>query len=83
MRLTKNTVNHDNIHNDDNDDNISSPELNKVRSKEPKNIFFRHLDVNPIRDKFESVKVAFDIFIIIEAEIDFSFPNAQFSIPEY
>ena len=45
------------------------------------------LNVNSIRNKFESVsyliKDNFDIFLISESKLDSSFPNSQFSIPGY
>ena len=42
--------------NHENDENISFPFLKKIRSKHPKNLFFGQLNVNSIRNKFESVK---------------------------
>ena len=41
--------------NHENDENISFPFLKKIRSKHPKNLFFGQLNVNSIRNKFESV----------------------------
>ena len=46
-----------------------------------------HLNVNSIRNKFESmnelIKDNFDIFLITESKLDPSFPNSQFYIPGY
>ena len=73
--------------NHDNDENISFPFLKKIKSEHPKNLFFGQLNVNSIRNKFESVQEiiqnTFDIFLVCETKIDSSFPNQQFCIPEY
>ena len=53
---------------------------NDIEAKHPKNLFFGHLNVNSIRNKFvsieELIKRTFDIFLISETKIDYSFPNA-------
>ena len=71
----------------ENDENISFPFLKKIRSKHPENLFFGQLNVNSIRNKFESVQEivqnTFDIFLVCETKIDSSFPNQHFCIPEY
>ena len=58
-----------------------------IKIKHPKNLFFGHLNVNSIRNKFvsieELIKRTFDIFLISETKIDDSFPNAQFKIEGY
>ena len=58
-----------------------------IKAKHPKNLFFGHLNVNSIRNKFvsiqELIKRTFDIFLISETKIDDSFPNAQFKIEGY
>ena len=58
-----------------------------IKAKHPKNLFFGHLNVNSIRNKFvsieEFIKRTFDIFLISETKIDDSFPNAQFKIEGY
>ena len=58
-----------------------------IKAKNPKNLFFGHLNVNSIRNKFVSVeeliKSTFDIFLISETKTDDSFPNAQFKIEGY
>ena len=50
-------------------------------------MFLGHLNINSIRNKFESVQEiirnTFDIFLFSETKIDSSFPSQQFSIPEY
>ena len=73
--------------NHDNNENISFPFLKKIQSEHPKNLIFRQLNVNSIRNKFESVheiiQNTFDIFLACETKTDSSFPNQQFCIPEY
>ena len=58
-----------------------------IKAKHPKNLFFGHLNVNSIRNKFVSIekliKGTFDIFLISETKTDDSFPNAQFKIEGY
>ena len=58
-----------------------------IKAKHLKNLFFGHLNVNSIRNKFVSIekliKRTFDIFLISETKIDDSFPNAQFKIEGY
>ena len=73
--------------NRDNYENISFPFLKKIRSKHPKNLFFGQLNVNSIRNKFESVQEiiqnTFDIFLACMTKNHFSFPDQQSYIPEY
>ena len=61
--------------------------LKKTKSKHDKNLLFGNLNINLIRNKFESVQEIiqnnFDIFLSIETEIDSFFPSQQYSIPEY
>ena len=61
--------------------------LRGLKSKHPKNVFLGHLDVNSLRNKFESlnelIKDTFDIFLETESKLDSSFPDSQFSIPGY
>ena len=70
----------------ENDENISFPFLKEIRSEHPKNLFFGQLNVNSVRNKFESVQEiiqnTFDIFLASETKIDSSFLNQQFCIPE-
>ena len=58
-----------------------------MKRKKPKNIFLGHLNINSIKNKFESVweliKDTFDIFLLSESKLDSSFPDDQFSIPGY
>ena len=58
-----------------------------MRKKHVKNIFIGHLNINSLRNKFESIEFVikdnFDIFLISETKLDASFPNAQFGIPGY
>ena len=46
-----------------------------------------HLNINSLRSKFESIKLAvspdFDIFLVSETKLDESFPSNQFSIRGY
>ena len=57
------------------------------RFKNPKNLIMGHLNVNSLRNKFESIKLIispnFDIFLVSETKLDESFPNNQFSISSY
>ena len=68
-------------------DNSIFPILAKLRSEHPKNILLGHLNINSVRNKFESsnelIRNNFDIFIIMESKLDSSFPDSQFHIPGY
>ena len=59
----------------------------KVLKRSTLKIFFGHLNVNSIPNKFvsiqELIKRTFDVFLISETKIDDSFPNAQFKIEGY
>ena len=59
----------------------------KVLKQNTLKIFFGHLNVNFIRNKFvsiqELIKRTFDIFLISETKTDDSFPNAQCEIEDY
>ena len=61
--------------------------LRGLRSKHPKNVFLGHLNVNSLRNKFESlnklIKGTFDIFHVSESKLDFIFSDNKFSIPGY
>ena len=61
--------------------------LRNMKRKKPKNVFLGHLNINSIKNKFESVweliKDTFDIFLLSESKLDSSFPDNQFSIPGY
>ena len=64
-------------------DNDSERALRLNRLKYSKNIIFSHLNINSIRNKFDSVRAAIrnyvDIFIAAETKINESFPTAQFA----
>ena len=65
----------------------ASTSTKRIKIKHPKNLFFGHLNVNSICNKFvsieELIKRTFDIFLISETKIDDLFPNAQFKIEGY
>ena len=65
-------------------DNDSETGLRLNRSKYSKNIIFSYLNINSIRNKFDSVRAAItnyvDILIAAETKINESFPTAQFAI---
>ena len=58
-----------------------------IKAKHPKKLFFGHLNVNSICNKFvsilELIKRTSDIFFIGETKIDDSFPNVQLKIDGY
>ena len=58
-----------------------------MKSKKPKNVFLGHLNINFIKNKFESVweliKDTFNIFLLSASKLDSSLPDDQFSIPGY
>ena len=62
-------------------------ELKTFRFKNSKNLIMGHLNINSLRNKFESIKPIispnFDIFLVSETKLDESFPNNQFSISGY
>ena len=62
-------------------------ELRIFRFKNPKNIIMGHLNINSLRNKFESIKPIispnFGIFLLSETKLDKSFLNNQFSINGY
>ena len=61
--------------------------LRNQRLDYPKNVIFGHLNINSLRNKFESVseliKGKFDIFLINETKLDASFPSNQFVMSGY
>ena len=63
-------------------DNDSETALRLNRSKYSKNIIFSYLNINSIRNKFDSVRVAIvnyvNIFIAAVTKTNESFPTAQF-----
>ena len=52
----------------------------------PKNTIYGHLNINSIRNKFDTlnnVVKAFDVFLISESKLDNTFPINQFAIGDY
>ena len=62
-------------------------EVTFLRQKFTKNLFFGHLNVNSVRNKFEAfeflTKNKFDVFLVSKSKLDSSLPEAQFKIPGY
>ena len=58
--------------------------LNSLRCLNPTKVIFAHLNINSIRNKFDSLRDMvsnnIDILLISETKIDDSFPSAQFSM---
>ena len=58
-----------------------------MKAKHPKNLYFGHLNLNSVCNKFVSIQElierTFAMFLISETKIDDSFPNAQFKIEGY
>ena len=63
---------------------ILSRQLKVLKQSTRKTLFFGHLNINSIRNKFvsiqELIKRTFNIFLISETKIDDLFPNEQFKI---
>ena len=61
--------------------------LNKIRTKNNERIIIGHLNINSLKNKFESLKALVkdkvDIIMVSETKIDDSFPLAQFMIKGY
>ena len=58
--------------------------LRGLRSKHPKNVFLGHLNVNSLRNKFESLnELIKDIFLWSESKLDSSSSDSQFLVPGY
>ena len=59
----------------------------KLRLDNPKNLTFSYLNINSVRNKFDSLQEIVmgkvDILIVAETKIDASFPTAQFSAEGY
>ena len=67
------------------EDNFSeSCELQNLRNKNPFRVIIGHININSIRNKFESlmklVNKNLDILMISETKIDDTFPESQFLI---
>ena len=62
-------------------------EVTFLRRKFTKDISFRYLNVNSVRDKFEAleflIKDKFGVFLVSESKLDSGFLEAQFKIPDY
>ena len=58
--------------------------INDIRKENPDRLIKSHLNVNSLRNKFESlvplVKDNIDILMLSETKLDSSFSDAQFSI---
>ena len=58
-----------------------------MNKKHIKNLFFGHLNINSLRNKREFleplIRNHFDIFLISETKLDFSFSGSEFTIPGY
>ena len=58
-----------------------------MHKKHIKNLFFGHLNINSLRNKREFleplIRNHFDIFLISETKLDFSFSGSEFKIPGY
>ena len=61
--------------------------LGLSRKKHIKNLFFGHLNVNSLRNIREFleplIRNHFDIFLVGEAKLDFSFRGSEFTIPSH
>ena len=62
------------------DQNIPLEKLNELRLDNPKNLTFSYLNINSVRNKFDSLQEIVmgkvDILIVAETKIDASFPIA-------
>ena len=58
--------------------------LQNIRKDNLNNLIFAHLNINPIRNKFDSlvdiIKENIDILMISETKVDDSFPNGQLNL---
>ena len=58
-----------------------------MHKKHIKNLFFGHLNITSLRNKREFlgplIRNHFDIFLISETKLDFSFLGSEFTIPGY
>ena len=62
-------------------------ELKRFRLSNPENLISVHLNINSLRNKFQTTKNIiqdiFNFFLISETKTDNSFPNGKFSINGY
>ena len=67
--------------------NILLDKLKELRLDNPKNLTLTYLNINSVRNKFDSLQEIVmgkvDILIVAETKIDASFPTAQFSAEGY
>ena len=67
--------------------NIPLEKLKELRLDNPKNLTFSYLNINSVRNKFDSLQEIVmgkvDTLIVAETKIDASFPTAQFSAEGY
>ena len=63
--------------------NISLEKLMELRLNNPNNLTFSYININSVRNKFDSLQEIVmgkvDILVVAETKIDASFPTAQFS----
>ena len=66
---------------------IPLEKLNELRLDNPKNLTFSYINLNFVRNKFDSLQETamgkVGILIVAETKIDASFPTAQFSAKGY
>ena len=71
----------------DNNEVSGLDSLMDFRLQNPKNITISYININAVRNKFCSlfslVSSHIDILSIVETILDYSFPNAQFLIPNF
>ena len=67
--------------------NIPSEKLKELRLDNPKNLTFSYLNINSVRNKFDSLQEIVmgkvDILIVAETKTDASFPTAQVLAERY
>ena len=68
-------------------DNSIFPILTKLLSEHLKNVLLGKLNINFVRNKFESaneqIRNSFDTFIITDSKLDLTFSDSRFYIPGY
>ena len=61
--------------------------IRQLKLSNPHKIILGHLNINSLRNKFESIadviQGTFDIFLLSETKIDESFPDKQFRLNNY
>ena len=72
------------------DSSPDDPPFSSVKSVRRKNlsrIFLAHLNINSLRNKFDTpvhqIKENVDVLVISETKLDESFPKGQFKIPGF